>query len=83
MKTLIQATDLKKIYIRGSEQINAVDGITLNINQGDYAAFVGPSGSGKTTLLHILGCLDNPTEGTLILDGKAVFQNGKPRKKEN
>lgn len=80
MKPLIQATDLKKIYIRGSEHIHAVDGITLNINEGDYAAFVGPSGSGKTTLLHILGCLDNPTEGTLILDGKPVFQNGKPMK---
>jgi ABC-type lipoprotein export system ATPase subunit len=80
MKTLIQATDLAKIYIRGSEQIHAVDGISLSINSGDYCAFIGPSGSGKTTLLHMLGCLDNPTEGTLILDGKSVFQNGKPMK---
>ncbi len=74
---IIQATDLKKVYIRGSEHIPAVDGITININQGDYYAFVGPSGSGKTTLLHLLGCLDNPTEGTLKVADRVVFDKNK------
>jgi putative ABC transport system ATP-binding protein len=74
---LIQVTDLKKIYVRGSEHIHAVDGITLDINQGDYVAFVGPSGSGKTTLLHLLGCLDNPSEGVLKVAGSTVYDKGK------
>jgi ABC-type lipoprotein export system ATPase subunit len=73
---LIHTEDLKKIYVRGSEQIHAVDGISIDINEGDYVAFVGPSGSGKTTLLHLLGCLDNPTEGLLQVTGKPVFGNG-------
>lgn len=71
--SLISTVDLKKIYVRGSEQIHAVDGITLDIKQGDYIAFVGPSGSGKTTLLHLLGCLDNPSEGELIVNGTTIF----------
>lgn len=71
--SLISTVDLKKIYIRGSEQIHAVDGIALDIKQGDYIAFVGPSGSGKTTLLHLLGCLDNPSEGELIVNGTTIF----------
>lgn len=75
--SLIKVSDLKKIYIRGSEHIHAVDGITLEINKGDYIAFVGPSGSGKTTLLHLLGCLDNPSEGSLSVDGKSVFTKAK------
>lgn len=74
---IIQSTNLKKIYIRGSEHIHAVDGITIEINQGDYFAFVGPSGSGKTTLLHLLGCLDNPSEGTLKVADRIVYDNNK------
>jgi len=74
---IISVSDLKKIYIRGSEHIHAVDGITLDVNQGDYTAFVGPSGSGKTTLLHLLGCLDNPSAGVLTVEGKAVYDKGK------
>jgi putative ABC transport system ATP-binding protein len=73
---LVHTEDLKKIYVRGSEQIHAVDGISIDINEGDYVAFVGPSGSGKTTLLHLLGCLDNPTEGLLQVTGKQVFGKG-------
>jgi len=74
---IIQATDLKKIYIRGSEHIHAVDGITIDINKGEYVAFVGPSGSGKTTLLHLLGCLDNPSEGILKVADRVVYNNNK------
>jgi putative ABC transport system ATP-binding protein len=75
--SIIQAIDLKKIYIRGSEHIPAVDGITIDISQGDYFAFVGPSGSGKTTLLHLLGCLDNPTEGVLKVADRIVYDKNK------
>jgi putative ABC transport system ATP-binding protein len=74
---IIQAIDLKKVYIRGSEHIPAVDGITIEIKQGDYFAFVGPSGSGKTTLLHLLGCLDNPTAGTLKVADRIVYDKNK------
>jgi len=74
---LIQIKDLKKTYIRGSEHIHAVNGITLDINQGDFTAFVGPSGSGKTTLLHLLGCLDNPTGGTLQVAGSMIYEQNK------
>lgn len=72
---IISIRDLRKTYIRGSEHINAVDGITLDIFEKEYVAFVGPSGSGKTTLLHVLGCLDNPTEGILKVAGSTVFEN--------
>lgn len=75
LSPIIQVKELKKIYIRGSEHIHAVDGISLDIKKGDYISFVGPSGSGKTTLLHLLGCLDNPTDGTLSVEGKTVFSD--------
>lgn len=74
---IIQIKDLKKIYVRGSEHIHAVNGITLDVNKGEYVAFVGPSGSGKTTLLHLLGCLDNPTEGSLMVAERMVYCENK------
>lgn len=55
--------------MRGSEKIHAVDGVTLEINQGDIVSVIGESGSGKTTLVNLIGCLDNPTSGELILMG--------------
>ena len=70
---LISVSDLQKTYHRGSEQIHAVDGITLDVHEHDYLAFVGPSGSGKTTLLHLLGCLDNPTGGTLKVSDRLIY----------
>ena len=75
--SLINATNLSKTYIRGTEHINAVDGIDLSINEGEFISFVGASGSGKTTLLHLLGCLDNPTGGSLQIGDKTVFAKGK------
>ena len=62
-KTVIEAEDLVRIYQRGSEEIRAVDGVSLSIEEGEFVAFIGPSGSGKTTLINILGCLDNPDLG--------------------
>ena len=71
----IQARGLKKIYTRGSEQIPAVNDVSLEIRKGDFISIMGPSGSGKTTLVNLLGCLDNPTSGELILAGRSIFAN--------
>ncbi len=72
----IEASNLSKIYHRGSESIAAVDDVTLSVKDGEYVAFIGPSGSGKTTLINILGCLDNPTSGKLVLAGRKIVDNG-------
>jgi putative ABC transport system ATP-binding protein len=69
---LIELRDIRRIYRMGTHEVRALDGITLDIHQGDYASIVGPSGSGKSTLMHLLGCLDIPTSGTLIIDGVDV-----------
>jgi ABC-type lipoprotein export system ATPase subunit len=73
----IEAENLKKIYLRGSEEIPAVNGVSLRINKGDFISIIGPSGSGKTTLINLLGCLDNPTSGALCLSGRSIFNDGK------
>jgi len=74
---VLEAHDLVKIYHRGSEEIPAVNRVSLSIREGEFAAFIGPSGSGKTTLINILGCLDNPTSGSLSLDGQMVVGDGR------
>jgi putative ABC transport system ATP-binding protein len=66
---LIELTDVVKRYKIGEQEILALDGINLTIDQGEYAAIIGPSGSGKSTLMHLLGCLDTPTSGTMLIDG--------------
>ncbi len=68
----IQLKDIKKLYKIGGETVAALDGITTNIYQGEFAALMGPSGSGKSTLMNILGCLDRPTTGSYKLDGQEV-----------
>jgi len=73
-ESLINITDIKRDFQLGSETINVLKGIDLQINKGEYVALMGPSGSGKSTLMNILGCLDTPTSGTYILNGKDVSQ---------
>ena len=69
METLVKITDLHKVYRRGKEQIDVLQGVTLNIPQGDFLALMGPSGSGKTTLLNLMGGLDTPSKGTIEVSG--------------
>jgi len=71
-KTIIKATGLTKVYIRGTEEVYAVNDIDLDITDGDFIALMGPSGSGKTTLLDLIGCLDNISSGKLEVFGKDV-----------
>lgn len=73
---LITAEHLSKLYRRGNEDVKALNDVSLQIKRGETVAVVGPSGSGKTTLVNILGCLDNPTSGTLTVDGAAIFKDG-------
>lgn len=73
---LITAEHLSKLYRRGNEDVKALNDVSLQIERGETVAVVGPSGSGKTTLVNILGCLDNPTSGTLTVDGAAIFKDG-------
>ena len=69
---LVELRNVSKIYQVGDEEIRALDGISLDIELGEFISIIGPSGSGKSTLMHILGCLDSPSEGTLKLDGTAI-----------
>jgi len=70
--SLIQVRDLMKHYVMGSESVHALDGVSLDIDKGDYVAIMGPSGSGKSTLMNLIGCLDTPTSGSYILNNKEV-----------
>ena len=69
---LISFRDLRKLYVVGGEEVNALAGVSLDIAEGEYIAVMGPSGSGKSTLMHILGCLDGPTSGTYLIEGQDV-----------
>ena len=72
MEKLIQMMDIRKEYKMGDEIVYANDGITLDIDKGEFVAIVGKSGSGKSTLMNIIGALDVPTSGTYLLGGKDV-----------
>jgi putative ABC transport system ATP-binding protein len=70
--SIISLQGLKKTYKLGDNTVNALAGVTLDIKEGEFVAITGPSGSGKSTMMHILGCLDRPTEGKYLLNGKDV-----------
>lgn len=72
MKSVISVRQLSKIYQVGEISVHALRGISLEIAAGEFVTVVGPSGSGKSTLMHILGCLDKPTSGEYLLEGKDV-----------
>ncbi|MBR4077188.1 MAG: ABC transporter ATP-binding protein [Oscillospiraceae bacterium] len=67
---LLQLTDICKDYAQGKQPVRVLKNINLTVERGEYLAIMGPSGSGKTTLMNLIGCLDVPTSGTYILDGK-------------
>ena len=69
---VIKIRDLKKTYLMGTMEVNALNGVSFDIHPNDYIAIMGPSGSGKSTLMNMIGCLDTPTEGTYILNGSDV-----------
>jgi len=69
---MLQMTGVRKTYSTGVVEVEALRGIDLDVDAGDYLAIMGPSGSGKSTLMHIIGCLDVPTAGTYLLDGTDV-----------
>ena len=70
--TIINTTDITKVYGMGDAQVNALDGVSLEIRENEFIAIMGPSGSGKSTMMNILGCLDRPTSGQYFLAGEDV-----------
>ncbi len=70
---VVKTIDLCKVYGKGDTKVNALKNVNLSINQGEFVAVVGPSGSGKSTLLHLLGGVDKPTSGKVLIDGVDIY----------
>jgi putative ABC transport system ATP-binding protein len=76
-KTIIETHNLRKVYGMGEIQVKALDGVDIQIDEGEFVAIMGQSGSGKSTLMNIIGCLDRPTEGSYILSGMDISDMSK------
>jgi putative ABC transport system ATP-binding protein len=74
MQEIIQLHDVKRVYRIGEVETHALRGVNLNVTEGEFTALVGPSGSGKTTLLQLIGCLDKPTSGRVLLQGQDISE---------
>ena len=70
---ILRVENLTKIYGKGENEVRALDDVSFSVNKGEFIAVIGPSGSGKSTLLHILGGVDSPTSGRVLMDGKNVY----------
>jgi len=72
LETIVEAVELKKTYLLGKVPVNALNGVNLKVDSGDFLAILGPSGSGKSTLLNLIGALDKPTGGKLMIEGTDI-----------
>ena len=71
-RSMIEIKDVTKVYQMGENEVHALDGVDISINEHEFVSIIGPSGSGKSTLMHVIGCLDIPTTGRYFLDGEEV-----------
>ena len=70
---ILRVENLTKVYGKGENEVRALDGVSFSVEKGEFVAVIGPSGSGKSTLLHILGGVDRPTSGRVLMDGRDVY----------